>query len=133
MNCKLFPPFHLLGFESRHLKSVGNDPHQDAPTPVEVQKCSWQTQILFTRSHLLSLILRILYWQSPIVKTVTMSPNRRDVAFSTVDGITLKGWLFLAGEKKGPCIIMTPGVCPGITVHRSSLHLTQISLLILIY
>ncbi|KAL6808581.1 Alpha/Beta hydrolase protein [Trichoderma camerunense] len=39
-----------------------------------------------------------------------MSLNRKDVAFPTVDGITLKGWFFPASDRNGPCVIMTPGL-----------------------
>ncbi|KAI1158622.1 DltD N-terminal domain protein [Nemania serpens] len=34
--------------------------------------------------------------------------NKEDVEFQTMDGLTLRGWLFPA-EKRGPAIIMTPG------------------------
>ncbi|KAK5991838.1 Thiohydrolase [Cladobotryum mycophilum] len=39
-----------------------------------------------------------------------MATHHRDITFSTTDGVTLKGWFFLAGSDKGPCIIMTPGL-----------------------
>lgn len=39
-----------------------------------------------------------------------MTPSRRDIAFKTNDGLTLKGWLYPAGEK-APCVIMSHGVC----------------------
>lgn len=35
--------------------------------------------------------------------------GRKDVEFQTLDGLTLRGWLFEAAER-GPAIIMTPGV-----------------------
>lgn len=38
-----------------------------------------------------------------------ISNGREDVEFTTVDGITLRGWLFPATQR-GPAIIMTPGV-----------------------
>jgi pimeloyl-ACP methyl ester carboxylesterase len=34
--------------------------------------------------------------------------NKEDVEFKTLDGLTLRGWLF-AGPPRGPAIIMTPG------------------------
>ncbi|KAM3420750.1 hypothetical protein BST61_g3998 [Cercospora zeina] len=34
--------------------------------------------------------------------------GRKDVEFQTLDGLTLRGWLFEAAER-GPAIIMTPG------------------------
>lgn len=34
--------------------------------------------------------------------------NKHDVEFKTVDGLTLRGWLFPAAQR-GPAIIMTPG------------------------
>ncbi|KAI1765522.1 DltD N-terminal domain protein [Hypoxylon sp. FL1150] len=34
--------------------------------------------------------------------------NKQDVEFKTMDGLTLRGWLFPAA-KRGPAIIMTPG------------------------
>jgi hypothetical protein len=37
------------------------------------------------------------------------SPNRQDVSFRTLSGLTLRGWLFPA-EKRGPAIILSPGV-----------------------
>lgn len=63
-------------------------------------------------SHLLSLSHRhlLIYTLKPST-SITMSLNRRDVAFPTVDGITLKGWFFPASDRHGPCVIMTPGVC----------------------
>lgn len=36
--------------------------------------------------------------------------GREDVSFPTLDGLTLRGWLYPAAQK-GPAIIMTPGVC----------------------
>jgi hypothetical protein len=39
-----------------------------------------------------------------------MAPNRWDIKFKTKDGLTLKGWLYPAGEKS-PCVIMSHGVC----------------------
>lgn len=36
-------------------------------------------------------------------------PSRQNVEFTTLDGLTLRGWLFPAPER-GPAIIMTPGV-----------------------
>ena len=36
--------------------------------------------------------------------------SRKGVNFPTLDGLTLRGWLFPAAQK-GPAIIMTPGVC----------------------
>jgi len=37
-----------------------------------------------------------------------MAPERRNVEFKTVDGLTLRAWFFPAGAK-GPCIIMAHG------------------------
>ncbi|OKL61916.1 hypothetical protein UA08_02260 [Talaromyces atroroseus] len=34
--------------------------------------------------------------------------NKQDVEFKTIDGLTLRGWLFPAAQR-GPAIIMTPG------------------------
>jgi hypothetical protein len=42
--------------------------------------------------------------------------SREDVEFKTVDGLTLRGWLFPA-DKKGPAIIMTPGVGNNFSVN----------------
>lgn len=38
-----------------------------------------------------------------------MAPNRRDVEFKTLDGLTLRAWLYPAGLSS-PCIIMSHGV-----------------------
>lgn len=38
-----------------------------------------------------------------------MTKAYEDVEFKTIDGITLRGWWFSAA-KKGPAVIMTPGV-----------------------
>lgn len=38
-----------------------------------------------------------------------MTLPRQDVEFRTLDGLTLRAWLYPA-EKRGPGIIMTPGV-----------------------
>lgn len=35
--------------------------------------------------------------------------NREDVEFPTVDGLTLRGWLYPA-SKRGPAVIMSQGV-----------------------
>lgn len=35
-------------------------------------------------------------------------PNKQDIEFKTVDGLTLRGWLF-AGPPRAPAVIMTPG------------------------
>lgn len=35
--------------------------------------------------------------------------NRRDVEFRTIDGLTLRGWLYQASDR-GPGIVLTPGV-----------------------
>lgn len=72
-------------------------------------------------SHLLSLSHRhlLIYTFKPST-SITMSLNRRDVEFPTVDGITLKGWFFPASDRNGPCVIMTPGVCLSRTQY--SLH-----------
>lgn len=40
-----------------------------------------------------------------------MSNSYQTVSFPTFDGVTLKGWFFQASTEKGPCIIMTHGVC----------------------
>lgn len=40
-----------------------------------------------------------------------MSPNRRDVEFKTLDGLTLKAW-FYPTASNSPCIIMSHGVRP---------------------
>lgn len=64
-----------------------------------------------------------------------MSLNRRDVAFPTVDGITLKGWFFPASDRNGPCVIMTPGVCLSWTqysLHRPSFIADAVLLLTLV-
>ena len=37
-----------------------------------------------------------------------MAISREDVSFQTVDGLTLRGWLYTAAY--GPAIIITPGV-----------------------
>lgn len=39
-----------------------------------------------------------------------MAIVREDVSFKTLDGLLIKGWLFPAA-KRGPGVIMTPGVC----------------------
>ncbi|KAH7208622.1 Alpha/Beta hydrolase protein [Fusarium oxysporum] len=40
-----------------------------------------------------------------------MAPGRRDVEFSTVDGLTLRCWFYTAsGDGKHPCIIMANGL-----------------------
>jgi hypothetical protein len=39
-----------------------------------------------------------------------MATHREDVEFQTLDGLTIKGWLYPA-SKRGPGVIMTPGVC----------------------
>lgn len=36
-------------------------------------------------------------------------PHHEDVEFKTMDGLTLRGWLYPAAQK-GPAIIVTPGV-----------------------
>jgi len=38
--------------------------------------------------------------------------SRLDVSFPTLDGLTLRGWLYPA-SKRGPGIIVSPGVCIG--------------------
>ena len=38
-----------------------------------------------------------------------MVNNRKDISFKTIDGLTLKGWLYPA-ESLAPAIIITPGV-----------------------
>ena len=38
-----------------------------------------------------------------------MASSRKDISFETIDGLTLKGWLYPA-ESLGPAIIITPGV-----------------------
>ena len=35
--------------------------------------------------------------------------NREDVEFQTLDGVTLRGWLYPA-PSRGPAVIMSPGV-----------------------
>lgn len=35
--------------------------------------------------------------------------HREDVEFQTLDGCTLRGWLFPAAQR-GPAVIMSPGV-----------------------
>ena len=37
--------------------------------------------------------------------------NRQNVEFKTMDGITLRGDLYSAGQR-GPAVILTPGVSP---------------------
>jgi hypothetical protein len=54
-----------------------------------------------------------------------MVPNRRDIAFNTKDGLTLKGWLYPAGEK-APCVIMSHGVYPTISTSQMNRTLTLI-------
>jgi hypothetical protein len=40
-----------------------------------------------------------------------MTAIRVDIAFSAVDGITLRGWFYRpGGSEKRPCIIMANGV-----------------------
>jgi hypothetical protein len=39
---------------------------------------------------------------------------RSDVEFTTLDGLTLRGWLFPASQR-GPALIMSPGVRVHIT------------------
>lgn len=61
----------------------------------------------------------------------------QDIVFKTLDGITLTGWLYPA-SKRGPAIILTPGVCkvPALIpltsnlVLRSVLGLTSYILLV---
>jgi hypothetical protein len=36
-------------------------------------------------------------------------PNRKDIEFTTTDGLKLRGWLYSAGEKR-PTIILSNGV-----------------------
>jgi hypothetical protein len=36
--------------------------------------------------------------------------TREDVEFKTLDGLTLRGWLYPAAQR-GPAMIMSPGVC----------------------
>ena len=38
-----------------------------------------------------------------------MASHHRDVEFKTIDGLTLRGWLFPTAQR-GPALIMTPGV-----------------------
>ena len=38
-----------------------------------------------------------------------ISLRHQDVEFKTIDGLTLRGWLYPAASK-GPAVIMTPGV-----------------------
>ena len=38
-----------------------------------------------------------------------MSVARKEVTFQTVDGLTLRGWLYPAVDS-GPAVIITPGV-----------------------
>jgi hypothetical protein len=40
--------------------------------------------------------------------TVSVAP-REDVEWKTLDGLTLRGWLFPAAQR-GPAMIMSPGV-----------------------
>jgi hypothetical protein len=37
--------------------------------------------------------------------------NHDEVEFKTLDGLTLRGWLYPA-SKRGPGIVITPGVSP---------------------
>ena len=36
-------------------------------------------------------------------------PRHEEIEFKTIDGLTLRGWLYPAASK-GPAVIMTPGV-----------------------
>ena len=38
-----------------------------------------------------------------------MSTHHEDVEFQTLDGLTIRGWLYPAASR-GPAIIITPGV-----------------------
>lgn len=41
--------------------------------------------------------------------SATTPTHHEDVEFKTLDGLTLRGWLYPAASK-GPAVIMTPGV-----------------------
>jgi len=41
--------------------------------------------------------------------SATIPPHHEDVEFKTIDGLTLRGWLYPAASK-GPAVVMTPGV-----------------------
>ena len=46
-----------------------------------------------------------------------MTENRKDVEFKTIDGLTLRGWLF-SGPKGGPAVIVNGAVrLPSIHTH----------------
>ena len=42
-----------------------------------------------------------------------MATHHQDVEFKTLDGLTIRGWLYPA-KSRGPAIIITPGVSRGI-------------------
>ncbi|KAF5981543.1 hypothetical protein FCOIX_4191 [Fusarium coicis] len=67
-----------------------------------------------------------------------MAAGRRDVEFPTVDGLTLRGWLYTAsGDGKHPCIIMANGLaglkeqfCPNFAQRFQALAMESCSLTI---
>jgi hypothetical protein len=46
------------------------------------------------------------------------SPDRKNVSFRTLSGLTLRGWIYPASAR-GPGIILSPGVCPTQQKHQS--------------
>jgi len=49
-----------------------------------------------------------------------MAIYRKDVEFKTIDGLTLKGWLYPTSAR-GPAIVITPGVNLPFSKHSHSI------------
>ena len=59
----------------------------------------------------LAIIASTVHTQSPqlVCLPVSITMSRLDISFPTLDGLTIRGWIYPA-SKRGPGIIVSPGV-----------------------